>query len=569
MACSRRFLRSTPSLCLLGLALAVAPLGGVASGQAPIVVSPGFKLTPAGQDWFECSIAVSQTNSNEALVMSCDTLPGAGFSYATILWGQSIALGRTALGSLDVYAAPHPTDGTAWFTGVHAGDPSGTVVGWKNAGALSIQSGDQALIATSGLQDKPGIAVGVKPSTPTTIRHYVVRQKGQDGGCNNFHQHKSALSENAHLGPGSWSWNEHVVEPAPGSGSPCHFRGWGAGPVVLSTGRIVVVMGDEKSGPNWLYNDGKPYAVYSDDGIDWRPDYPTEPFVLVAPGSVVAPTTVNNNCQNTCPQAGCGGTPCGDTPYLADRRKNAPSIAVDRWAGIDDVYVAFYAKKSSSGSSNTDIIVCRGIQDDQGALTFPVILPDHLLHLTDSLLGLSPGEYGPDQFVPAIAVDSCGGVNLMFYDNRHDPDLTDAEEWVDVYYARIMGFGTANPVVQQWRLTPRSFRVDNLPTGFLGDYHNLSVSADGNTLYAAYIARDMADPENGPRTCYLHRINVNPCEGFLLDFNGDGTVNEDDTAVFLAAFDAKAPEADLNLDWTVDAEDLTLFLDWYASESAK
>ncbi|HRQ71762.1 MAG TPA: hypothetical protein PLU35_01905 [Phycisphaerales bacterium] len=563
MVCSRHFLRSTPSLCLLGLALAVAPLGGVALGQAPIVVSPGFKLTPVGQEWFECSVAVSQTNSNEALVMSCDTLPGAGFSYATILWGQSIALGRTVLGSLDVYAAPHPTDGTVWFTGVHAGDPSGTVVGWKNAGALSIQSGDQALIATSGLQDKPGIAVGVKPGTPTTIRHYVVRQKGQDGGCNNFHQHKSALSENAHLGPGSWTWNEHVVEPVPGSGSLCHFRGWGAGPVVLSTGRVVVVMGDEKSGPNWLYNDGKPYAVYSDDGVDWRPDYPTEPFILVAPGTVVAPTTVNNDCQNTCPQAGCGGTPCGDTPYLADRRKNAPSIAVDRWAAIDDVYVAFYAK-SSAGSTNTDLILSRSTDRGQ---SFPVG-QQTFLQVTDSLLGLTADTHGPDQFVPAIAIDACGGVNLMFYDNRHDPDLTDAEEWVDVYYARIMGFGTANPIVQQWRLTPESFRVDNLPTGFLGDYHNLSVSADGNTLYAAYIARDMADPEHGPHTRYLHRINVNPCEGFLLDFNGDGNVDEADTTLFLAAFDAKDPQADLNLDWAVDAEDLTLFLDWYASESA-
>ncbi len=552
------------SLLILGSALTA--FCATATGQAPVVVSPGFKLTPAGQEWFECSVAVSRTNSNEALVMSCDTLPGAGFSHATVLWGQSIALGRTALESLDVYAAPHPTDGTVWFTGVHAGDPSGTVVGWKNAGALSIQSGDQALIATSGLQDKPGIAVGVKPSTPTTIRHYVVRQKGQDGGCNNFHQHKSALSENAHLGPGSWSWNEHVVEPAPGSGSPCHFRGWGAGPVVLSTGRVVVVLRDEKAGSGWLYNhDGKPYVVYSDDGSDWKPDS-VEQMILVAPGSAAAATTVENDCQYTCPHAGCGGTPCGDTPYLVDRRKNAPSIAVDRWTFIDDVYVAFYAK-SSPESSNTDLVIARGVEDN-GILSFP-ITPDQLLVLTDALLGLTAGTHGPDQLVPAIAIDACGGVNLMFYDSRHDPDLTDAEEWVDVYYARIMGFGTANPVVQQWRLTPQRFRVDNLPTGFLGDYHNLSVSADGNTLYAAYIARDMADPENGPRTCYLHRINVNPCEGFLLDFNGDGTVNEDDTAVFLAAFDAKAPEADLNLDWTVDAEDLTLFLDRYADESAK
>ena len=473
------------------LALHTAAL---AFAQAPVVVSPGFKLTPAGQEWFECAVGVSQTNSNEALVMSCDALSTAGFSYATVLWGQNIALGRTPLGSLDIYLAPHPADGTIWFTGVHNADTQdqGTVVGWKRAGALTILSGDQALISNV-FQDKSGIAVGAKAGAPTTIRHYVVRQQGPGGSCNNFHQHKSALSENAHLGPGSWTWNEHIVEPAPGSGSPCHYRGWGAGPVVLSTGRIVVVMGDEKSGPNWLYNEAKPYVVYSDDGVDWKPDNPDAPIRVADHPSIVA-TTVGNACANTCPQPDCGSTPCGDTPFRVDRRKNAPSIAVDRWNFIDDIYVAFYAK-SSPESSNTDLLVSRGVEDDTGVLSFP-ITPDQLLVLTDSLLGLTADTYGPDQLVPAIAIDACGGVNLMFYDNRHD----EAEgDWVDVYYARIMGFGTPNPIVQQWRLTPQSFRVDNLAGAFLGDYHNLTVSADGNTLYAAYIARDMA----GARLAHL------------------------------------------------------------------
>ena len=320
----------------------------------------------------------------------------------------------------------------------------------------------------------------------------------------------------------------------------------GAG-VVLSDGlsdRVIVVVRDPDPHLGGRFNRGLPVAVYTDDGELWEPINGLDP-VRLGNEQIEATTTA------------AGGA--GDTPYWVDRRNHAPSVAVDRAQSPNHVYVAFCAR-SAQGSTNTDIYIHRS--RDRGA-SFDAT---DLLQLTDALFGVDSGDEGVDQFVPAIAVDTCGGVNVMFYDNRHDGNREDNEEWVDVYYARIMGFGTATPTVQQWRLTPQSIRVDDLPaSGFLGDYHNLAVSSDGKTIYAAYIGRDA---NGGERTCYLHRININ-CIGFASDFTGDEKVDGADLTAFMAAAAAKDPSADLNLDWSVDDQDVTLFLKWYDAEKGK
>ena len=168
-----------------------------------------------------------------------------------------------------------------------------------------------------------------------------------------------------------------------------------------------------------------------------------------------------------------------------------------------------------------------------------------------------------------IAVDGCGDLNIMFYDNRNDPDLTDSIELVDVYFAHITGFGTLTPTITQRRLTPVSFRVDNLgqnsEPAFLGDYQNLAASANGKTIYAAYIARDSADPVNGTVSCYAHRIIVK-CPGLLADFSGDGRVTQADATQFMVAFTARDKRADVDLDWDVDADDLLTFTKWFNQE---
>ncbi|MBK7404614.1 MAG: hypothetical protein IPJ41_08255 [Phycisphaerales bacterium] len=69
-----------------------------------------------------------------------------------------------------------------------------------------------------------------------------------------------------------------------------------------------------------------------------------------------------------------------------------------------------------------------------------------------------------------MAIDGCGAINLVFYDNRNDPyldvdvDNLDVDSGgnpifheVDVYYARITGFDTASPNVYTKRLTTAPF----------------------------------------------------------------------------------------------------------------
>lgn len=332
----------------------------------------------------------------------------------------------------------------------------------------------------------------------------------------------------------------------------------------LGTRRVVAVLRDQRPQNGGKYNQNRPYVVYSDDGIDWKPD--PDAAGNVTPIRLGNPTT---NLPQASTTKGLATDP-GDTPWHVDRRNHAPSIAARALPDTDDeVYIAFCAR-AEPGSTNTDIYISKSVfAQSQGSIAFPGPPNPEFFQLTDALLGVPGGPDGADQFVPAIEVDSCGGVNLMFYDNRHDPDRTDSVELVDVYYARITGFGTGSPSVYQARLTPESIRVDNF-TGqeFLGDYHNLAVSSDGRTIYAAYISRDSADPVNGDRTCYMHRIDIN-CLGPLSDFDGDGEATQADADAFIAAWAAGEASADTNLDMRLDARDISDFFATHTAETSQ
>ncbi len=557
---------------MLGL---VGAAGSAASAQlAPITVSSPLPMTPADERWFECSVGVRQDNKNEVLVMASGaaldgTASFAAYTVVKFVQGvPQISPNRLAdCGGGDIWVTPHPSDGTIWFVSLDGladgGGPKtlaefeddeidawpsveecagGLVVGWKNPGDLTINN---LYTHSSDFQDKPALAIGGSP----TVTTYLLRQK-RPGNCSG-QQHESGISTNPQAGPAAWT--DYTVEPVP-SPPRCDYEGWGVAPVVLdasplSDGRVVAVLRDQKPQIGGKYNFNRPYVVYSDDGIDWQPDDGFNPIRIGNDPSIEASTTKV--------------TGSGDTPFKVDRRNHAPSIAVDHAPTPDEVYVAFCAR-AATGSTNTDIYISRSLNADTN-ISFPGPSNSEFLHLTDALLGITGGDDGADQFVPAIAIDQCGGVNLMFYDNRHDCDGVNAsKEWVDVYYARITGFGTTTPSVFQARLTPNPIRVDHLGDNphdplFLGDYHNLTVSGDGKTIYAAYIARDAADPEHGRTVCYLHRININ-CAGPLSDFNGDGEVTQGDADTFAAAWAAGRGEADVDLDWRVEPADLQDFL---------
>jgi hypothetical protein len=577
----------------------LAVVGSAASAQlAPINVSPQIRASPVEEIWAECSIAVRTDTKFEVLVMASgsglDTNndPVAFLGYSTINFASivpSIVSNRLGegCGGGDVWVTAEPGSGRIWFAALQGysdtggggqnGDPNdppeniaafeddeideqqwpggpcagGLIVGWKNPGSTTITN---VYTHSSGFQDKPALAIG----GDQVVTHYLLRQK-KLGNCSG-QQHEADSSITPMTGPGSWT--DYTLEAGP-SQNGCHYEGWGVAPVVLdastfSDGRVVAAIRDHKPQIGGKYNNNLPYVVFSDDGIDWEPDPDingdVEP-ILLGDSTIEATTTKGTS------------TDPGDTPWHVNRRNHAPSVAVKYIEGIDDeVYVAFCAREAPS-STNTDLYISRSEESQTSDIDFP-FNPSHFFHVTDTFLGTTTGTDGADQFVPAIAIDSCGGVNLMFYDNRNDPDRTDSIELVDVYYARIANYGTGSETVTQHRLTPQSFRVDNLGGNrFLGDYHNLTVSPSGRTIYAAYISRDNADPVDGGRTCYVHKINIICSGGPLAEMNGDGSLTGDDAVAFTTAWAAGDPEADTNLDMAVNADDLVDYLLTYSEES--
>ena len=578
----------------------LALAGSAASAQlSAISVSPQIRASPIGETWRECSIAVRADNNVEVLVMASGSGlndlndPVAFLGYSTINFSSvmptvtSKRLGE-GCGAGDVWVAAEPGSGRIWFTALQGysdngggcgpcGDlvdpptnisafedeeideqdwpggpcPGGLIVGWKEPSTTIISN---VYTHSSGFQDKPALAIG----GDQVVTHFLLRQK-KLGNCS-AQQHEVGSSIAPQTGAGSWT--DYTLEAGP-TQNLCDYEGWGVAPVVLdastsSDGRLVAAFRDNKPQIGGKYNNNLPYVVFSDDGVDWLPDPDingdAEP-ILLGDSTIEATTTTG------------ASTDPGDTPWYVNRRNHAPSVAVKYIEGFDDeVYVAFAARAASS-STNTELYISRSVDSQLPTIDFPGPGSFEFFHVSDTFLGTATGTDGADQFVPAIAIDSCGGVNLMFYDNRHDPDRTDSVELVDVYYARIADYGTGSETITQHRLTPQSIRVDNLSGySFLGDYHNLTVSPSGRTIYAAYISRDNADPMAGDRTCYVHRINVVCSGGPLAEMNGDGSVTEADAVAFTTAWAAGEPEADTDLDMAVDVDDLVDYLITYAEE---
>lgn len=567
----RRRLRLAALSAVVGVLGAGVRESGAQTAPPKVQVGAPLLVSPAMSSWYECSVAVSQTDVNDVLAVASN-----GYAIVQFVSGvPTIYNGTLPCGTVDPGVVAEPFFGGIFVTGMEAGFgscPRGVTVGYKSPGATTLPA-SQFYTASPSLpgeiQDKPWLAIGPAPGGGGPSRYYLLSlYEGQCGSGSDNHRQQVRLTSNPMV---QQPWAQNSVEPTPCWNSDdcqtppcdtetcgeCDWLGWGAAPVVLDSGRVVVAMMDWKeSGTGWMYNSGLPYVVYSDDGgVNWQPDDGFNPVrVAFHPlGPVV-------QAVNAWPPSGATG---GETPHNVDRRKTAPDIAYD---GQNRIYVAFYAKAAEPiGNLNADLCISASEADP---ISFPGNDSQLFLRITDEMLGLTPTNDGPDQFVPAIALDSCGGINLMYYDNRHAAD-PNGNDLVDVYFARITGFGTPNLAIEEHRLTPASFSVahdSTFPSGFLGDYHKLAVSADGRTIYAAYIGRE-SDGAGGwtARRCYLHKIRIY-CP-LALDFTGDGAVTDADAAEYLAGYGAAAPEADLDLNWRVDQADFTTFLDWYAAES--
>jgi hypothetical protein len=205
-----------------------------------------------------------------------------------------------------------------------------------------------------------------------------------------------------------------------------------AGRLVLAVTDVInrISVSEPEPGTCWN-NDCKPFVVYSDNGgIDWSDRAmlgPQQGVVILDPPN--------------------------ESPGW-------PSIAVHpinhHW-----VYVAYAAADETSGKF--DIIIARSI--DAG-VTF-----DDTVRLTDAML--FPGQSERHQWFPAIAVDSCGGVNLLFYTIESNGD---SRPW----YARL-----DDSLLLPLTVEPLA---DAYPNAILADY--LQITAVGNLVYPAYVARE-------------------------------------------------------------------------------
>ncbi|GMU37925.1 MAG: hypothetical protein HS102_11545 [Planctomycetia bacterium] len=538
---------------LFGMFSPLSLFSVAALGQSYAVIGPARQVNPSGSTWRECSVAARFGNPQEVVAAANDIPSGRTAYGVTLNGGLSFVNGQIPSFGLDPWVAADPVTDAIWITALGTGQQpcqGGCVaVAWKAPGATTFNLGCTVFdtgASPLGLPDKPAIGIG-----PNGQHHVALLASRYQGGPDH------AMWSSRGNPPGICPWVTDRVQPFDNHSGP-EWEGWGSIPVILSTGRIVVVTRDEKkSGQQyqWEYNGGLPHVAYADapnPDLDWKPD--DEVPILVAEGAAIQPTQI---------QVGDSGNFRGDSPYAIDRRQCAPAIAVD--PDNDDIYVAFYARHvpgSFQDNLNTDIYISRGF-DTGGSLVFPGLPGDpNLLHLIDELLTGQPGGVkGPDQVMPSIVVDACGGVNLVFYDNRHDPDLADDVHWMDLYYVRITGYGTPQQAIQQERLTPASFRLNDLPGLFLGDYHNMVAASPGMTsptplVYPAYIA--LAQDEQGNWTrqnCYLRKITIY-CSG---DLNLNGELDDEDVRLFDAAFAEKRCEADLTGDDVVDNADEKLF----------
>ncbi|MCC7292712.1 MAG: hypothetical protein IT449_11695 [Phycisphaerales bacterium] len=532
-----------------GLITALSLLCTSASGQSYAVIGPARQVNPPDHVWFECSAGVRLNTAQEVVVAAIDQTVGKIAYGVTLNGGVSFTNGQFVTLGFDPWVCADPATGAIWVTALGSGlQPcQGRCAGvaWKAPGATTFSPGCTVFdtgSAPAGFPDKP--ALGIGPNG----QHYVTLAVGHyQGGPSH------AMWSSRGNPPGVCPWITDRIQPFDNH-SGLEWEGWGSIPVVLSTGRIVVVTRDEKvpgQQYQWKYNNGLPHVAYADapnPDLDWKPDDLSP--VLVAEGATIQPTHIQvNDSANF----------RGATPDAIDRRQCAPAVAVD--PENDYIYVAFYARHvpgSFQDNLNGDIYISRS--QDQGD-TFPFA---EVVHITDELLTGQPGGVnGPDQMMPSIAVDECGGVNLVFYDNRNDADLTDDVHWIDLYYVRITGYGTPQQAIQQERLTPASFRLNDLPALYLGDYHNMVAAPPGMAsptplVYPAYIA--LAQDEQGNWTrqnCYLRKITIY-CSG---DLNLNGELDDEDARLFDAAFAEKRCEADLTGDGVVDEADEKQFRD--------
>ncbi|MFM9995365.1 MAG: hypothetical protein ACKVU4_06135 [Phycisphaerales bacterium] len=504
----------------------------------------------------ETAIAVSRINNLEVVAAAIDWRlginegPRIGYAitrnggasfvsedYIRLPVGHPLAAVKW---EVDPFAAADPVTGHIWVGGVVIRNttlPNGVFVARRPLGAGSLEP---TIVVTSNpgngiVDDKPLMAVGPRPGSPPQTNQYIVFSRIFDPHlavsgqvCSSVHL---VLARSRDAGQ---TWDIRNVAPTPHPVPPttfqCQYNGLGAAPVVLASGRLVVVWRDGFSPYAGDY-----LAAYSDpdEGDTWS----SQPSNLFPdpPVRKALPTDVAGKF----------------------RLPSLPSVAVD--PVNNDVYVVVSARKSVE-SANLDVWVTRST-DGGATFTAPERLPLDQYDL----------EFAPDQIMPWIAIDRADGVaamNILFYDTRHHYVVDSATVgYLDAYHARIKGWGAGNWQVVNTRLTPTTFDtsvqyeaflldpVNNVDFDqFIGDYQ--MIDAAGCHIYPNYMSLQTAT-----RHYFMHHI-TSSCDA---DMDGNSAVNAADASLFQGVlFPTGDPLADLNRSGAVTAADISAFMSAYA-----
>jgi hypothetical protein len=544
-------------LAVLAAAAAVGTGGGA---EAQILIGPQMRVDNGNPgSGVETTVAFMRSptlyDGMEALAAAIDwreevARVGFGVTFdGGLTWqeGMMRPLGNpwVTYYAVDPHAWADPLTGDIWLlaTGGESGEQVNRLLALKRAPGVGAAQMPAASVLTNGdaQEHRPIMAAGPAPGNPGQRNLYILGSRFNDDlppaglphNCPNTHLCLFRSEDNGI----TWSAPKYVrpfpyFSPSPPFPPPCQFRGNAGGLIIADREPqlgLVVAIADTSG-----Y-----YAVWSHDAGETWPAFDARLSFL---SDDLLPPTLPNDWPGTF---------------------RAPFNVA---AALDPATGEFYvvaAGRREAGSRNVDLWLIRG-HTTTGS---PPIAFEASVRL--ELDGGAIHAEGPDQLMPSIAIDGCGGINLLYYDTRNGPRPDDYPVGLlDAYYTRITGFGSPQESIFTARLTdtfcsdcldrcgyrpPACVYEDPSLEQFMGDYN--TIDAAGCDVYVAYMSM-----HTGQRHYYVNRIDLCPP-----DSDSNLIVNAMDVATFQAFFAASDPRADFTRDGVVDVADYAAFSASFAS----